>query len=29
MPAGLLNSFTADEVLDLLAYLRARGDPKR
>jgi putative heme-binding domain-containing protein len=29
MPAGLLNSFTADEVLDLIAYLRSRGDPKR
>lgn len=28
MPAGLLNSFTADEVLDLIAFLRAPG-PKR
>ena len=27
MPAGLLNSFTADEVLDLLAYLRSRPGP--
>lgn len=29
MPAGLLNGFTADEVLDLIAYLRSRGEPKR
>jgi alcohol dehydrogenase (cytochrome c) len=25
MPAGLLNSFTRDEILDLLAYIRAGG----
>lgn len=25
MPAGLLNSFTRDEILDLLAYLEANG----
>jgi hypothetical protein len=25
MPADLLNSFTRDEILDLLAYIRAGG----
>jgi len=28
MPAGLLNSFTEDEILDLLAYLESFGDPR-
>ncbi len=28
MPAGLLNTFTAEEILDLLAYLESLGDPK-
>jgi len=28
MPAGLLNTFTKDEILDLLAYLESLGDPK-
>jgi hypothetical protein len=27
MPVGLLNGFTREEVLDLLAYLHSRGDP--
>ena len=27
MPAGLLNTFTKDEILDLLAYLESLGDP--
>ncbi len=27
MPAGLLNNFTKDEVLDLLAYMESLGDP--
>jgi putative heme-binding domain-containing protein len=27
MPSGLLNTLTADEILDLMAYLVARGDP--
>ncbi|MFO0840814.1 MAG: c-type cytochrome [Gemmataceae bacterium] len=27
MPAGMLNGFTREEVLDLVAYLRSRGDP--
>ena len=27
MPAGLLNSCTMDEVLDLLAYLSTGGNP--
>ena len=27
MPAGLLNMFTKDEILDLLAYLESLGDP--
>ena len=27
MPAGLLNSFSKEEVLDLLAYLESAGDP--
>ena len=26
MPAGLLNTFTKDEILDLLAYLESLGD---
>lgn len=26
MPAGLLNNFTNDEILDLLAYLESLGD---
>lgn len=28
MPQGLIDTLTEDEVLDLLAYLRAAGDPK-
>jgi putative heme-binding domain-containing protein len=28
MPAGLLDSFHEDEVLDLIAYLLSRGDPR-
>ena len=28
MPAGLLNTFTEDEILDLLAYLESLGDAK-
>jgi putative heme-binding domain-containing protein len=28
MPQGLIDTLTQDEVLDLLAYLRAAGDPK-
>lgn len=28
MPAGLLNSLTEDEILDLVAYLLARGEPR-
>ncbi|HWE35195.1 MAG TPA: family 16 glycoside hydrolase [Isosphaeraceae bacterium] len=28
MPAGLLDSLTAEEVQDLVAYLLSRGDPK-
>ena len=28
MPAGLLNTLSADEVLDLTAFLRAGGDPQ-
>ena len=28
MPTGLLDTFTEDEILDLLAYLRSGGDPK-
>jgi putative heme-binding domain-containing protein len=28
MPAGLLNPLNDDEVLDLLAYILSRGDPK-
>jgi len=28
MPPGLLNTFTEDEVLDLLAFLESMGDPK-
>jgi putative heme-binding domain-containing protein len=27
MPKGLLNTLTAEEILDLLAYLKAGGDP--
>ena len=27
MPPGLLDTFTRDEILDLLAYLQAQGDP--
>ena len=27
MPAGLINILKADEILDLLAYLRSGGDP--
>ncbi|HEV2295383.1 MAG TPA: family 16 glycoside hydrolase [Tepidisphaeraceae bacterium] len=27
MPSGLLNNLTAEEILDLLAYLRAAGNP--
>ena len=28
MPAGLLNTFNEDEILDLLAYLESMGDEK-
>jgi putative heme-binding domain-containing protein len=28
MPTGLLNTFTEDEILDLMAYLESFGDPK-
>jgi putative heme-binding domain-containing protein len=28
MPAGLLNTHTEEEILDLLAYLESMGDPK-
>ncbi len=28
MPTGLLNTFTEEEILDLLAYLESLGDPK-
>jgi putative heme-binding domain-containing protein len=28
MPAGLLDTFKEDEILDLLAYLLSRGDPQ-
>lgn len=28
MPVGLLNTFTQEEILDLLAYLESLGDPK-
>jgi putative heme-binding domain-containing protein len=28
MPSGLLNTFTKEEILDLLAYLESMGDPK-
>jgi putative heme-binding domain-containing protein len=28
MPAGLINSLNADEVLNLVAYLQSGGDPK-
>lgn len=28
MPAGLLNTFTQEEILDLMAYLESLGDPK-
>ena len=28
MPEGLLNTFTEDEILDLLAFLESLGDPK-
>jgi putative heme-binding domain-containing protein len=28
MPAGLLNALTADQILDILAYFEAGGDPK-
>lgn len=28
MPTGLLNTFTEDEILDLLAYMESFGDPK-
>ena len=27
MPAGLLNTLTAEEVQDLMAYLLSRGNP--
>ncbi len=27
MPDGLLNTFTKDEILDLLAYLESLGEP--
>jgi len=26
MPAGLLNNFSKDEILDLMAYLESFGD---
>ena len=28
MPSGLLDTFTEDEILDLLAYLKSRGTPQ-
>ena len=28
MPQGLLNKLTREEILDLMAYLMARGDKK-
>ena len=28
MPQGLVDNFTKDEILDLIAYLRSAGDPK-
>ena len=28
MPAGLLNSFTKEEILDLLAFIEAGGDSR-
>jgi hypothetical protein len=28
MPEGLLNTLKEDEVLDLMAFLLSRGDPK-
>ncbi|MFO0903162.1 MAG: c-type cytochrome [Pirellulales bacterium] len=28
MPVGLLNTFTKDDILDLLAYMESLGDPK-
>jgi len=28
MPAGLLNTLTKEEILDLMAYLESLGDPK-
>jgi putative heme-binding domain-containing protein len=28
MPAGLLNNFSKDEILDLMAYLESFGDSK-
>jgi len=28
MPVGLLNTFTEEEILDLLAYLESLGDPR-
>jgi putative heme-binding domain-containing protein len=28
MPTGLLNTFSKDEILDLLAYLESLGDPR-
>jgi hypothetical protein len=28
MPTGLLNTFTKEEILDLLAFLESMGDPK-
>ena len=28
MPSGLLNSLRLEQILDLLAYLEAAGDPK-
>jgi hypothetical protein len=29
MPAGLLNSLRAEQILDLLAFLEAGGDPQK
>lgn len=28
MPAGLVNTLTRDEILDLIAYIESRGDPQ-
>jgi hypothetical protein len=28
MPKGLLDKLTKDEILDLIAYVAAHGDPK-